>query len=433
MRSNRSQGFLLTWTEELPRPLAVFIRVAGWCLLTALVTEGFCFYLLHAGWPYRSPLLYEYFPDVYNLAARFQHFHTLEFFTETVDLPFMYPAPMAACYRLLFYTAPYEVPVLLSFVALCFVIAGVFLGRALIQRGLPTRATVGLLVFSLLTSFPIWVEMKQANQEIVSWLFIMLGLWCFTTGRSYPAAIFLGIAGSLKITPFFYLGLFVARRQYRQVWVALLAAVTVTIPSLWWEYPHVLTSWQLTRAALAKFPALETLRVLPETGFDHSLFGLIKRVSFIHVSAKAHVSMLAAYSAVSLVAFVALYFGWIRRLPMINQVLCLCLATLLLPPTSYDYTLMSLYAPWTLLVLLAVRRRGIETPALVPAMICFAILFTPQTEFIRNQISVGGQIKAVTMIVLFTVALRYPFEGPSATEHATADLLRSPHPPFATA
>jgi hypothetical protein len=401
-------------------------------LLAALVIEGVCRYLFHAGWPYRSPFLNEYFPDIYNLVPRFHHFHTLEFFTDTVDLPCMYPAPVAACYRLLFYTTPHEVAVLLTFVLLCFVIAAVLLGRALVRQGLPLRTTTAFLIFCLLTSYPMWFEMKQANQEIVSWLFLVLGLWCFITERSYSAAVFLGIAGSLKITPFFYLGLFFARRQYRQLVVALLAAAAVTIPSLWWEYPHILTSWRLTRAAIAQFPVWESLRLLPETGFDHSIFGLTKQVIFHHVNANTLASVLATYSAVSLVAFVVLYFGWIRRLLMINQVLCLCLATLLLPPTSFDYTLMSLYAPWTLLVLLAVRRRDTETPGLVPAMICFAILFTPETEFIRHQISLGGQIKAITMIALFIVALRYPFERSTATEDTSADLLRSPHPPVAT-
>ena len=402
--------------------------MASWLLFMALATEGFCRYLLHAGWPYTSPLMNEYFADIYNLVARFQHFHTLEFFTDRVDLPCMYPAPVAACYRLFFYTAPHELAVLLTFVLTCFVVASVLLGRALVRQGLPPRATTAFLLFCLLTSYPVWFEMKQANLEIVSWFFLTLGLWCFTTERSYPAAIFLGIAGSLKITPFFYLGLLLARRQYRQLAVALLAAMAVTIPSLWWEYPHILTSWRLTQAALGQFPGWVSLRLLPQTGFDHSIFGLVKRAIIHHVSANTLASVLAVYSVVSLVAFVVLYFGWIRRLLLINQVLCLCVATLVLPPTSFDYTLMSLYVPWALLVMLAVRRRGAETPGLVPAMICFAILFTPETEFIWNFISVGGQIKAVTLIALLVIALRYPFELSARLENKAADLLHSPHP-----
>jgi hypothetical protein len=72
---------------------------------------------------------------------------------------------------------------------------------------------------------------------------------------------------------------------------------------------------------------------------------------------------------------------------------------------------MSLYMPWALLVLLAVQQAKIGEipPGLIPALVCFAILFVPETEIIVPHHSIGGQIKALTLMALFLVALRHPF------------------------
>jgi hypothetical protein len=266
--------------------------------------------------------------------------------------------------------------------------------------------------FALTTSYPLWFELKQANMEICSWVLLALGLWTFMRGRGYAAAVCFGIAAAMKLTPFLYLGLFLARRQYRHILVAFLTAVAVTVPSLWLVYPHILDSWRLTELAVAKFRTEVTLGTrYPYLAFDHSIFGIIKKISFKFITPPQLSTVLTAYSAVAVVVFLLVHFGWVRKLPVINQVICLCVATLLLPPTSFDYTLMSLYLPWALLVLFAIqqRKRGHGAPGLVSVMVCFAILFVPETEIIWHKYPLGGQIKALALLALSFLALRYPF------------------------
>ena len=53
------------------------------------------------------------------------------------------------------------------------------------------------------------------------------------------------------------------------------------------------------------------------------------------------------------VSGVILWFWRIRKPPILNQVTALSVASVLLPPLSHDYTLMHLYAPWVMLVMLA--------------------------------------------------------------------------------
>ena len=75
----------------------------------------------------------------------------------------------------------------------------------------------------------------------------------------------------------------------------------------------------------------------------------------------------------------ASHFLRIRHLPVINQVLCLCIAFILLPPVSYDYTLLHLYVPWGLLVMFAQEQQILrrEVPGLTAAFVCLGILMAP--------------------------------------------------------
>ena len=104
-------------------------------------------------------------------------------------------------------------------------------------------------------------------------------------------------------------------------------------------------------------------------------------------------------------AGIIVYFDVIRKLPVVNQVICLIVATILLPPVSYDYTLLHLYVPWALLLLVAVESRRRHVAGLTAAMVCCAILFAPVTELIVHGQSYGGQVKACALVGLGLIAL----------------------------
>ena len=94
----------------------------------------------------------------------------------------------------------------------------------------------------LLCSYPLWFAAKQANMEIVIWVFLAAGLACLLKGRGYSAAGCFGIAASMKIYPIIYLGLLLVRRQYREVIFGAVTAAVVTLASLWAVYPNLLVS-----------------------------------------------------------------------------------------------------------------------------------------------------------------------------------------------
>jgi len=119
-------------------------------------------------------------------------------------------------------------------------------GRSLVRRGLAPRSTIKFLLATYFLSFPFWFEVHQANLEFVVWIVIIVGLWAFWTDRSYLAAAMFGVAISMKIFPFMYLGLLVARKEFRQAVFALFVTGATTITSLWLVCPDIRYSLQQT-------------------------------------------------------------------------------------------------------------------------------------------------------------------------------------------
>jgi hypothetical protein len=87
----------------------------------------------------------------------------------------------------------------------------------------------------------------------------------------------------------------------------------------------------------------------------------------------------------------------------------LTLAATFLPPSSYDYTLIHIFLPGAMLVLMAIERRNEAIDGLNAVALCFAYLMAAETELVWHRTGFAGATKAVVFLVLFYLALRYPF------------------------
>lgn len=396
----------------LPPALEIFLILLVFLAGACVLVEGAATMVYWLGAPYDSPLLHERFPDLLYFEPRFKFLHHMQFFTFDPFHPFMYPAPVALPYVLL-YGSGHALKLYLMLIILTVFASAVFLVWLLRRRGLRWTSTLLLLTATTCLSYPMFYLMRQANIEAVVWMVLSLGLVFFFSGRRYGAAVCFGFIGAMKLYPLIFLGLLLSRRQYRAVAAGLLVAVVITVFSLWLVYPDIATSWRMIEHNLDTYRWMYMLHLRwLEQGADHSLWCLLKRLQTTMPRPDRLAPYLTAYLAIMTCVGVALYVFRIRKLPAINQVLCLTVAMLLLPPTSYDYTLMHLYAPWALLSLVAVRawRERVRVPGLLPAMVCFGVLMAPETEIISRGESLGGPIKAVTLLVLFGVGLRYRFE-----------------------
>lgn len=391
-------------------------------VLACAICEAFCHFVLHLGQPYNYPIFnrHDSFGDFYIYVAKFEYIHHPAFFT--TGRAFMYPAPNALLFEVIYHFHPHVLRSFLGFILASFLVAGFLLGRALWRRGLPAIKAAGFITASFLLAYPLWYEFKQANTEIGTWVLIALGVWAFCKGRGYTAAACFGIAGSMKIFPFVYLGLMLAKRKYREVVFAGIVAVGTTISSLWVVGPDILDSWHGILSGLAEYRSMYLLRFRPtEISSDHSLFAVYKRFTPHFPPPEMMGHILTVYLALAALAVVALYFLRIRYLPIINQVLCFCVAYILLSPCCYDYTLMNLYVPWAMLVLFAQDQWSAKRtiPGLAAAFVCLAVLVSPETEFIYRGVGFAGQIKAGILVVLMYIALKYRFGAAESPQTGT--------------
>ena len=421
---------------KLKASLFAFLGVLVVLTVLCLAAELVCSFVLHsAQFPYRWPLLpRDYsFGDLAGFRDRFAFFHSPRFFAMPAGTaPYTYPAPIALVYEA-FYRTPHYVRVFLVLVMASWTTGLFLLGRALIRRGYSLRASLLLTGTALLCSYPLWFELEQANMEVVIFLLVAAGVAAFLSRRGYTAATLFGIAAAAKIFPLIYLGLFLARRDFRRMaWMLAVAALT-TVVSLWALCPNLLIAWHGVGAGLAAFQAGWVVQVRPILlTCDHSLLGLLKLLVYGLARGRlANPAFVQALSSaclgVAAVGGCILYFTVLRKLPVANQILCLVVCSILLPPVSFDYTLLHLYVPWAVLLLIATEAKSPE--GLTGALICFAVLFAPETEFIHHGQSLGGQVKAVTLAILLLIAIRkrWPsrFDNLSLQDHRPGTLFAS--------
>jgi hypothetical protein len=407
----------------LPRPLRVFwilnVFLTGTCA-AIMATNRF---LLHKGPPYRSPFIpFQHWIDLLLFAPRFQHFHQLDFFSEapSSSFRFMYPAPVALLYEGFYFFHWHTVWIFFAVTGSLVLALGAILGRQMVRRGVHPWTIVLFLSSALLFSYPFWFEYLLGNMEVCIFLIVAFAIIAFMRGHMILSATLIGVAASMKLFPFVYLALFLSRRRYKAFAWGIATAVITNIVSLWLVCPSLPIAYRGVHAGLAAFELQYILPFLPmETGFDHSIFGFIKAlIAFLYGPKVMPPHLLTGYLVLASAGGLALYFFRIRFLPILNQILCLCVASILLPPASHDYTLLQLYVPWSLLALYAIdqAKANRTVQGLYSVFVCFAILLSAESELIykaaRNSYPHGysGQLKAITLVVLLLIGLNRPFE-----------------------
>ena len=420
---------------RLPKVLKQFMaQSAAWTAL-CYATVAVCRFILHWGFPYNYPFMpfLGLFADFREFFWKLFYFHSHEFFHQQPLM--MYPATLAVCLKFfMLLPGSHEHPkfVIVRFLCVIFLTFLVMLlsvRKALIRRGLQPRAATAFLVVTWLCSFPFLFEVYQLNMEFVVWIALMIGLWAVWTDRPWIAGAFIGIAGAMKFFPFIFLGLLLVRKQYWQVILGPIVAALITVPCLWLVCPDVGYSYRQFNAAVAHFGPSYMLHLKPlESGFDHSLFCLIKRLFPTLPQPETLAHILIAYMLTVAIGGTILFFVRIWKLPAVNQILCLSIAAILLPPTSYEYTLLHLYAPFVLLAFVALEQDAKDSSTslsrgLPLAFGLLAFVLSIQSEFIFHSNRFAGQLQSVALVALWAVALAYPFElgPPAGTPSAVAE------------
>ena len=345
----------------------------------------------------------------------FRSLHRTSFW-DTPHTLWAYPAPSALLYRYLYLAAgsPHaKTMIILTYALTTFALLTPVLflaGKAFHKAGLTAGWAFACISASALFSWPIYFAIERGNIEIFLWLGMAAGIYAYYYGRFTTAAMILGVVAAFKIYPLLCFALFLQPLRWRQIATGAVAMTLTTIVGLRFLGPTISLGAVNTANGVSEFVATYSGRLDSlANGYDHSLFGLVK--VFCYFSGKSIPAYLHRYTLVAGACALILFFAKGIKMPRLNQVMMLVIATVTLPATSFDYTLQSLYIPWAWLccLIIGAHRQKRSYPGAMAALVCFALILGPETFLQYRHILFSGQFKAGCLLALLAVCLRYPF------------------------
>ncbi len=330
---------------------------------------------------------------------------------------FVYPAPALAVFAFFIRLFSQPVLVFLIFSAAVYLAGAALLRRAIGPvRDLSTIVSVTIAI-TLLCAYPALFQMDRGNIEIVSFLFLVGGVTCFAKRQYWAAAVLFGLAGSIKPFPLLFVYLLLTKRLYKQVFLAGAVFLAANLLSLAWIGPTVLSAYQSLAADKQIFFQKFLLKYHPNAiHFDHSLFSCIKQairllLGWTSEEAMAARLQLAYFLYVPLAGILAALCLWaFRSKPALNQLFAVTVIILIVPPLSYDYTLLALYIAWGAFLIHLLHDSPMARPLLF--LIPFAILMTPHPLLRFGMVGCGGQVNA--LLLLFLLGAAYKIDLPSS-------------------
>ncbi len=402
--------------RKFPGPLSRFTVLLA--LLAILSLLDAAFNSLRDGRPVLGDLWIP-FPgfDFYDYTPRFPLLHQRLFFTAQGSFPWIYPAPaIFVLYPFYLISSPtrwhlgYALFALLAFVLNAG--AAYKLGRALRQRGFSLRQVTSLLGSVAILGWPVYFALQRGNIEILLWVGIAAAVYLIATQRYATGALLLGAVGSVKTYPLLFIGLLLLKKRFRESCLTIMAALVTTLLALRFLEPDTRDAWYQIRTGVAEWTRITTGEYFASgIGPDHSLLGLLRQCTFGAILHSTHA--LPIYLAVVGTLTASVFLVRMQRLPTLNQTLFLACAAILLPPTSYDYTLLLLFIPcgWMVLVCAERAHAGQSTDALTTSFLLFAVALAPLT-FLHTWTSLPmrfeGPARCVVLLGLMVYAAVVP-------------------------
>lgn len=346
--------------------------------------------------------------DLLGFADRFRTFGTPAFFDLGGQGQFNYPAPMAIVLAALFRMPGGAVRIFNLLLVAFLSLVGALFVRACRRRGIGLAPAAVFTVALLLLSFPVQLLWFMSNAELFVWIVVAAGLWAWFTNRSWLAVLCFGLAGSLKYFPLTFLGLFSLRREWHKILAGVVVCAVSIVTSLAIMGPTIPAAAAGLRRSAALFTGnyLQSFRPV-DSGFDHSLFALLKVLLVQSGHLDVLPRLLQPYLLLMAITLLALYLLRIQHLPAPNRLLALTIFAVTAMPISQEYTLIHLFAPLAVILLAMPGSRFPATLSLRLAFLCFGILFA--ALFLgasTSSLQFGGQAKCLLLLFLLALSLR---------------------------
>jgi hypothetical protein len=364
----------------------------------------------------RFPIGEVWFGDLLVFLPAFQHAHKAGLFPGIAFSVAAYP-PLASVLFALMYSFGHPVVLYLVIFALWLGIAIEGVRRRLIDYGI-SRVTAILFPLTLVAvCFPIEGLVQRGNIELVVWIFTAAGIWAFLRDRDKTAAVFWGLAAATKLHPIILLALFVAKLRFRAFALGLATFVVASVLSMAYLGPSMREALRTSMRNVFGYQSVRTSEwSVHEFAANHSAIIPVRFLASVLGGATGNLVNL--YYLCGGLLFVALFFSKVRKMPVTNQVLVVTAFMVMLPPISYFYTLVHLYAPFLMLMFLAIRaeRAGVRIPGLTGTILLFVPIFASFTIFTYPRAFLfGGLFQALMLMSLVLRAIQFPFSNEEAT------------------
>ncbi len=396
---------------------------AALLLLFTVLPLAYLFELQYLQEPFLSARLWsqgpDRFGDFWHYRQLLEVLHQPEFFT-TRDR-FAYPAPCALIYQGLYRFGSHPH---VSFNLLLWSVEGVsalLLLRAMLRRGLHPSKAVPFVILLVATSYPWHTLYDRGNIELFVYVLIASGVWAWFAGHERLAALLWGCAGALKIYPLLLLVLFAKRGSWRTCMLGLICFLSVLFLSFWYVGPTIKLAANGTMWGIRGFVGTYGAHTrFNELVLDHSLLGGMKELLTLPIFplTDRQIALSHTYEAVVALAGPFAFARWRRTAPPVNQLCLLLLAMVLLPPVSYDYTLVHGYLVIgiVLCAYLEATRRGVPFPGARMYVVAFAILCTAENWINIFGFQPNGLLKAAALTAVAIHLIRNPLRLESYTE-----------------
>jgi hypothetical protein len=243
------------------------------------------------------------------------------------------------------------------------------------------------------------------------WIATGLGTWMFLRGRDDAAGVLWGLAAAVKLYPVILLGMLLPKGKWRAFALGVATFAGVTVLALWWLGPTMSVAWH---GSIENVFGYQGERVTEfswhELAANHSVFGVVRFGARLVGFPAARLPL--TYYGEGALVIVAAYFGRLWKMPAANQLLGLTAFMVMFPPVSYFYALVHLYAPFLVLLFLAIRAEQADRriAGLKGTLMVFLPVFASFTVLTyKHQFLYGGLIQAMLLVVLFVCSMQYPF------------------------
>ena len=335
-----------------------------------------------------------------------------QFFLRKEAYPFILGAPTALFYALyskLF--APHYVLAAYAYLStIVFILLSmVFFVIRKVKRAKGNVVWFTVSLFSIiLFAYPLWFLLDRANPEGFVFIALIIGFLLADKRDGVYSAFFIGLAASMKFFPAIFLFWFIYRREYKAFFIAVIAAIIMTLIGLIVIGPTPLQALSQILFDMGWYNNQYNVGLMgsSELRFYHSIFASIKNIIMTFYTGQIELATVyKVYVGIAMISMLGLLYG-IRNLPRINQLFILVLMMVLFAPMSADYRLVQIIIPLiALFAYIFSTKNDLQWTSLINVLMPIVLIWVPTSQIHFGNWWVGGILKFIGLVWLLIVLM----------------------------